>query len=358
MYNETVRLGVPLLLNQLVYEIITDDEGMVLGAMVEDQETGKVVRWKAKKAVLLASGGYKSNTAMLRNWEPRFDDDISAGGEPTVISLGEASEAAVDIGAAQRDMSFVCEYRFKWGTKIYQNWNPADITLPMAGGTGIGCGDFKNVMIVKNDGKRFVDEVAAGDYPQWPFYNAFLTLEERPRAVWALVDSTIAATNNWRLDDIKAPKPDVSPCLSPDYVAIGNTIEELASKMGVPAAGLKAEVDRYNEFAATGKDTDFGKKGIAMKIETGPFYAMRMTFFAHDQQSGLTVNSKAQVVSRKSYFGPSLDIDDRPIIKRLYAGGEVAGGYYGQERGHGKIGTVIYWGRIAGQEAAKESNWE
>ena len=48
-------------------------------------------------------------------------------------------------------------------------------------------------------------------------------------------------------------------------------------------------------------------------------------------------------------------IDQQDVIERLYAAGEIAGGYYGAVRGHGKIGVIMSAGRIAGQQVAKET---
>ena len=354
--DEAINQGVETLLEHEATKLVQRaSDGAILGVQVNAK--GTIQYFKAKKAVILASGGFKSNTAMLRNWEPRIDSDISAGGEPYLTQCQAImSEAAVACGAAQRDMSFVCEYRFKWGTRYYQHWDPVDISNPPVLTTGLAVGDFTNLMIVNGSGERFCNEEEAGEYPQDPFYDAFLTLQERPRRVWVIADATIAEANRWNLDAIAAPDESSPPCLAPDYVAIADTIEELAGKMGIDAAALKAEVDKYNGFVDAGEDEDFGKEGLEMKLETGPFYALRVTFFAHDQQAGLTVNTKAQVVSRASLFGESKAIDDRPIIPHLYACGESAGGYYGQARGHGKIGVCMYWGRVAGREAAKESN--
>jgi flavocytochrome c len=353
MNNEVTRLGIETRLNHKGVRLIQRPEDKaVLGVEVETPDGTKY--FKGKRAVVLATGGYKANLAMRNNWDPRIDADVSAGGLPYVESLGELSEAAVDIGAAQREMSFVCEFRFKWGTKVYQYWEPTSYDVVPNYSTGFPVGNFNYVMIVKNDGRRCVDEHAANEYPQWPFYEAFLDIEEKPRSVWVLTDSSAAETLNWDLDVLRDPDPDTHPHLHPERVAVADTIEELASMMGIDATGLKAEVERYNGFVDAGVDGDFGKKELPNKIETGPFYALKVQFFAHDQQSGLTVNTLAQVVSRASYFGDLKSLDQREIIPHLYSAGEVSGGYFGQERGHSKIGVHMFWGRVAGEQAANE----
>jgi hypothetical protein len=76
------------------------------------QYQGRTQNFKARKAVFLGSGGWKSNVAMRLNWDPRLNEDLGAGGAPFVETSGEMINAAVDIGAGLKDMSFVCELRF------------------------------------------------------------------------------------------------------------------------------------------------------------------------------------------------------------------------------------------------------
>ena len=69
-------------------------------------------------------------------------------------------------------MSFVCELRIKWGTKTYQlRASDPDTCI-----CGLTISDYRRVMIVKNDGRRYVNELAASTYPK-PFYGAYLNLK-------------------------------------------------------------------------------------------------------------------------------------------------------------------------------------
>jgi fumarate reductase flavoprotein subunit len=53
-----------------------------------------------------------------------------------------------------------------------------------------------------------------------------------------------------------------------------DTIDELARKMDVPLKTFKAEVERYNQSARTGRDMDFGKRADRLTtIDEPPFYA-------------------------------------------------------------------------------------
>ena len=330
------------------------NDGPVVGMEVQDTAAGKTLYIRARRAVFIGAGGWKSNPAMRTNWDPRLDEDFGAGGTPFVETTGEMIMAANDIGADLTGMDFVCEYRFRWATRKYQNWD-YNITHPTTG-TGLSM-SFDKGIAVGNDGKRFIDEytstVAEADGQR--FCEAFACMP-KPRAVWGILDSlTVPAA--WTAA-LAAPNPDVTPCVSSDMIYSGATIAELAGKIGVDAAGLAAEITKYNGFVTAKLDSDFGRPTAHMtaQIATGPFYAVKSQFFAHDQMSGITVNVLGQVVKRVSHIGPAMvALDQQEVIPRLYAAGECCGGYYGNERGHGKIGLIMNAGRIVGKNTAKET---
>lgn len=353
MYTKATELGVQMLLEHKATELVQADDGTVIGAVVETPKGTK--RFQAKKAVILGSGGWKSNVAMRLQWDPRLNSDLSAGGLPYVQTTGEMINEAVNIGAGTTDMSFVCEFRFKWGTKIYQAWDPVSIDNPPATGTGMTFKSFNNVVMVKADGTRFVNENAAKEYPQEPFYEAYLN-QESPRMVWAVIDSAVAEELGWDVGALSTPDEAVKPFLAPEYVAVADTLEDLATQMGVPTDAFVDQIATYNGYVEGGTDEEFGKQDMTAPIATAPFYAVRMQFFAHDQMGGILANTKAQVCKRSQHFGPDpIALDDQEVIPHLYAAGECVGGYVGEDRGHGKISIYMVFGRIAGQNAALET---
>lgn len=119
------------------------------------------------------------------------------------------------------------------------------------------------------------------------------------------------------------------------------SLDEIASKYGVPANALKETVKKYNEGVKAKKD-EFGKQESALfEInEAGPFYVIRLSPKPHHTMGGLKINEKAQVISSKT---------GKPI-PGLYAAGEITGGTHGASR----LGTVaitdcIVFGMIAGE---------
>jgi len=348
------KRNVPILLNHKMTRILRPDlNGPVVG--VEVDTPAGTINIKARKAVVLGSGGWKSNVQMRMAWDHRLDTNLGAGGLPYVNTTGDGIMAAVDIGAGITDMSYVCELRIKWGTHTYQLWEPPVLTTTPVG-SGLGMGDYQRPIAVKNDGQRYVDETTAVIYPQHRFYDAFLNLREKSKNVWAVTDAEGAAALKWSLAQFQNPQPKVLPCLYPDYVAVADSLQLLASKMGIPPASLEATVSRYNGFVDAGKDADFGKPMPLYKISKPPFFGAKLFMLAHDQMGGLRANTRAQVLERSDQVvAQGISIDEEKVIPHLYAAGECVGGYVGVERGHGKVGVYGIWGRIAGQNAARET---
>ena len=128
-------------------------------------------------------------------------------------------------------------------------------------------------------------------------------------------------------------------------VARAETLEELATKLGLPPAAVVGSVRRYNESAAIGCDRDFGKDARYLRsIATAPFYgaeirpaALGVTCF------GIQIGESAQVVSQ-----------DASAIEGLFAAGECTGGIIGSRylSSGNSLANCLVFGRTAGRSAA------
>jgi len=97
-------------------------------------------------------------------------------------------------------------------------------------------------------------------------------------------------------------------------VVIGDTIEELADRMGVERNTFAATVKRYNELCAKGHDDDYFKPAEYMlPIEKGPFYAFSHFLGMDGAVGGLSINENMQVMGEN---GP---------VNNLYAAGDTTG---------------------------------
>ncbi len=110
---------------------------------------------------------------------------------------------------------------------------------------------------------------------------------------------------------------------NPDLVKRADTIEELATKSGLPAENLKATLTRYNELVDGGRDLDFNRFGpdrteynntASPRLNSPPYYAMQ-----------------AWPLTRKSMGGVAIDLGCRVLDKQkqpiagLFAIGELTG---------------------------------
>lgn len=125
-----------------------------------------------------------------------------------------------------------------------------------------------------------------------------------------------------------------------------DSLEELASLIGVPAAALIASVEAFNAAIANGAAPGAipPKTADAYPIATAPFYAFSplvpgilLTY------GGIMINGKAQV----------LEPDGR-IIAGLYAAGEGAVFHRGYTTG-GSLANCLVMGRTAGRQAITAS---
>jgi succinate dehydrogenase/fumarate reductase flavoprotein subunit len=319
--------------------------------------TAQTLTVKAKKAVIIATGGHTSNVNFRRIFDPRLTEEYDgvsgdpfsrqdASGEIAAMgigaSLGCTANQTLEMGSAVTKPRYVgCQYG-------YQNlqWLPGSPIFPLVGASGLAVADYQNAILVNMLGKRFWDETKS-DYDFLAACMGSVVLNpDSPTdsrrvggPIWAIFDADAVTRNKWNVTP-----PDVD--IAGGRFFSGNTIAELAGNIvnkyfettKMSASVLQDTVTRYNSFVDKGVDEDFNKPKPLYKIQTPPFYAAWATPTPHDTLAGLRINGKCQVI----------DINSR-IIPGLYAAGEAAGGH--QVHGHGKVITAGY---TAGTNAAKE----
>jgi fumarate reductase flavoprotein subunit len=132
------------------------------------------------------------------------------------------------------------------------------------------------------------------------------------------------------------------------HVFAGDSAEELAGKMGVDPATLRATVDEYNGFCEKGHDDLFAKDPRFLRPLRGPkFYAVKARTVFLGTLGGIKINHRMEVLDRKER-----------VIPGLYAGGNDAGGMYGDsycmDNSSGASSAfAISSGRIAGRNAVE-----
>ena len=370
------KAGVQILLEHKMLRLFREhpSAGRVLGIEIENK--GKKLNFKARKAVIIATGGSTGNVNFRRIFDPRLTEEYNGvSGEPYSFQDASGEIAALAIGASLWGVYNQCgefgavltktgQIGCQYGYRNLQ-WMPGSPVFKLARASGLRVGDWRNVICVNQAGKRFYDETGgqftANNYksidPYTPgsylnaanikydpqnFLNAALAGTGEPvnggGPIWAVFDADAVKREKW---NPVPPNVDIEA----GYFFSANSIEELAGriihkyqKKPIPAATLQDTIHRYNSFVDASKDFDFGKPAPKYKILTAPFYAAWATPIIHDTRAGLRINAKCQVH----------DLHGQ-IIPGLYCGGESAGGF----SQHG-LARCIVQGLIAGKYSLEE----
>jgi succinate dehydrogenase/fumarate reductase flavoprotein subunit len=348
--------------------------GRVIG--IEVAHRGETLNIRAKKAVIIATGGSTGNVEFRRMFDPRLTEeycglagmpwsDQDASGELAAMAIGASlwglANQTAEFGAVITKPGRIGS---QWG---YVNlaWQPGSKIFDKIRASGLRVTDWQNVITVNMLGKRFYDETckqftsnnynAVKPYVHGHYLNAE-TIKYKPNnwlnaamqgigdgkngggPIWAIFDSDACAREKW---DPNPPHVDEES----GFFFRANTIEELAAKIKMkhqrvpmPPGNLSATVTNYNTFVFDGADSDFGKPSPKYPIAKPPFYAAWCTPVVHDTRAGLRIDAGCHVI----------DLQGR-AISGLYCGGESAGGF----SLHG-LARCLVQGLVAGRNAAAE----
>jgi succinate dehydrogenase/fumarate reductase flavoprotein subunit len=144
-----------------------------------------------------------------------------------------------------------------------------------------------------------------------------------------------------------SPEKTINGAITNGMAWKADTLEELASLMGIDKDVFISEVNRYNQMYEQGKDTDFGKrKELLTPIKKAPFYALKFGPSSLVIPGGLEVDLSCRVVDAQ-----------KVAIPGLYAIGNVMGGRYGVDYpvkiNGNSHGSAITFGYIAADNAVK-----
>jgi succinate dehydrogenase/fumarate reductase flavoprotein subunit len=126
------------------------------------------------------------------------------------------------------------------------------------------------------------------------------------------------------------------------------SIEELADKLGIEEAVLRATVERWNVLCKSGKDADFGRPSPSMmQIAKPPFHYAEIWPICSNTHGGPVHNAQQQIV----------DVYGEPI-PRLYAAGEMGGVFGHLYLAGGNMAECFVGGWIAGRQVAGLVRWQ
>jgi 3-oxosteroid 1-dehydrogenase len=332
------KAGVPVWLGTEMTGLVIED-GRVSGVQVTREGQPLVVR--ARRGVLLASGGFEQN-AQLRERYQR----APIGTLWTVGSPGNTGEGIV-VGESAGGVLELMDDAW-WGPSIPLTNGPvfclAERSLP-------GC------IFVNGAGERFVNEAA-------PYVDAVHAMydkhtEDNPHIpCWMIADQRYR--NRYVFTGIPPRKPLPRRWFRSGSVFKADSLAALAEQIGVPADGLVKTVEKFNDFAKAGRDEDFGRGDSAYDryygdpntkpnpnlapLARAPYYAIKIVPGDLGTKGGLRTDERARVLRA-----------DGTAIEGLYAAGNTSAMVMGRSyAGPGAtIGPAMTFGYLAALDAAE-----
>lgn len=322
------KLGIEFRYATGARRLLQDKHGKVTGVTAFGPEGYEDI---PAKAVVLACGGFESNSAMRTAYlGPGWELCRVRG---TRHNMGEGIRMALDIGAQPFG---------GWSTCHAVAW---DISAP-AYGDRVVLDNFQKHsypigIIVNLKGERFVDEGADYRNHTYAKYGREILKQPQRTAIQIFDAKTIdMVRDEYRIRQVTK--------------AQANSIEELARALDIDEQGLVRTVREFNAACQQGAFNPSvldgkGTNGInppksnwAQPIDKPPYHGFVVTCGITFTFGGLRINAKAEVQ----------DISDQ-TISGLYAAGEIVGGiFYQNYLGGAGLMSGSVFGRIAGKSAA------
>lgn len=328
--------GIPLWLRTPMSDLVVDDTGRVIGVVVE--RGGKTVRLRARHGVLLATGGFDHNRQMREKYLPE--------GARTNFSMGAAENTGDGIRVGERIGAALDFMEDAWWMPAVRH--PAGATIPLVSERCI-----PPSVIVSEQGRRFTNESS-------PYVNFVHNQVEGGHVpAWFVMDAK--ARSRYPFAQILPGAPIPKAFYEKGLVYRAETVAELADKTGLPARALAETIERFNGFARTGRDEDFGRGDSAYDryygdptlknpnmdvIDRAPYYAVRIEVGDLGTKGGLVCDEHGRVLH-----------GDGTVIEGIYATGNTSAAVMGNEyAGPGAtIGPAIVFGHLAAKHAARSA---
>ncbi|HEY3589654.1 MAG TPA: flavocytochrome c [Buttiauxella sp.] len=306
LVRNITRRGIDVLLDTSVDEILIDN-GAVSGVrLLTDEQEVIVVQ---AKSVVVATGGFSANSAMVVKYRPDLDGFVTTNHKG---ATGGGIALLERIGAGTVDMGEIQIHPTVEQKTSYL------VSESIRGGGAI---------LVNQQGQRFFNEMETRDKVSasiiaLPEHYAYIVFDEHVRAKNKAADEYIA-------------KGLVTSASSP---------RELAQKLGMDYHAFLTTLERYNSFVENQRDDDFGRTtALRAPVNEGPFHAIRIAPGVHHTMGGVTINAETKVLNA-----------GHQSIPGAYAAGEVVGGIHGANRiGGNAVADLIIFGTLAGGQAAK-----
>ena len=277
---------------------------------------GKDVNVRAKNGVVLACGGFENNKEMQQDFTDRYFWPSTGNAH---YNTGDGIYMASDVGADLWHMGNVVT-----NLEFYDEANQY--------ATFAFQGTSRGIMVGPN-GTRFAAEDASRRHGKFNLSGTWMN-SPLPDFMYSVFDENGRAKGRLHFtwsDDSQAE-------IEKGWVAKADTLEELAGIIGLDPAVLVASVERWNSFVDGGVDLAFDRKSNLVRIDTAPYYAVKVTPCIGNTQGGPRKNVKGQVLTP---YGE--------VIPHLYTNGELGDIWSNCYQASCNFGGGMIFGRIIGK---------
>ncbi len=346
MLRSARDLGVTILTNTETISFQSEADG-VTGVTLRQGSVDRKI--SANGGIILASGGFTRHPGMRAE---KLPDPVPEFSPSAPGHTGALHELAFAAGAYHGETS---EQPCFWAPVSHRRRPDGSMAVfPHF----VFDRSKPGIISVGKDGRRFVNESTS--YHR--FVSAMYATNRDGSHVPVYLIADAKALKAYGMGQIRPGGQDIRPFLKDGYLVEGETLDILAQKLGIDAAGLKDSVERMRNYARTGVDSDFARGTTVYEkangdpshgpnptlgaLETAPFYAVRLWPGDIGSATGLVGDENARLLQR-----------DGAVIHGLYACGNdlqsIMGGVY---PGPGiTVGPAIVFGAIAARHAARRA---
>jgi fumarate reductase flavoprotein subunit len=325
-------LGVQVLCETPAKRIVTGRRGEVIGVVAARKD--KEIKIDTK-SVIIATGGFSGNKALLKKYYPHYSDSLRLYGLP---SMGDGLHMALEVGAATEGLGTILAMGPLFEGARYVHAVAVE----------------SSTLWVNKRGERFVNE--ASDVPS----ETANALNRQPDKIsYTLLDEKIKRSfmEEGLIKGIESRFPSTTRMteletylgkeVKSGNVMISDSWKEMARWIGADFRVLKSTVNEYNSYCSQGRDDSFYKdRRYLQPLHTPPFYALKCCQAFHGTIGGIKINHQMEVLNHHG----------RPI-PGLFAIGNDTGGWASETYCYVLTGTALAFalnsGRIAGANAAR-----
>lgn len=343
MVKSAYDAGVRMWNNSPVLSLTRGDDGSVTGAVLGGEHA---VRVEAKLGVILAAGGFSGDAELRRRLFPHDGDDHFT---PTVGHGGDAARMALAAGGFIDDaVSSVGSWA---PVTVFRYRDGRQRLFPHLRAIGL-----PGLIAVDRHGRRFGNEALS----YHDFGGTMIRHNAGEEKTFGYVIGDAKAMHKYGIGYAKPWPMPRGYFYKMGYLVRGETLEELAGKLGIDAEGLRETVARFNADAVAGVDTEFERGSTEYNhfrgdmehkpnpnlapLDKGPFYAAKIQMGDLGTFAGVAVNRDNVVVTEEGTPIPGL-FAVGTAAKSVFGGGYPG---YGSH-----IGAALVFGYRAGRDVAR-----